>query len=224
MSLDTRINPAGNKHQETHGLETIWIPSLDPASRSIMVVLHGLGDSVDGYLWLPSALSIPSLNYLLVNAPDPYYGGYSWYDLDGDAGVGVFRSRRLLTALLTKLDLAGYPNDQCWMFGFSQGCLMTLETGLRFSTRLAGLIGVSGYLYDPVNLAKELGPHAKSLRVLVTHGRQDPLIPISKVRTQMETLKTSGIRLEWEEFNKAHTIDGPQELELIRRFILNPKP
>ena len=36
-----------------------------------MIVLHGLGDSMEGYRWLPEALQLPWLNYLLVNAPDP---------------------------------------------------------------------------------------------------------------------------------------------------------
>ena len=25
-------------------------------------------------------MNLPWLNYLLVNAPDKYYGGYSWFD------------------------------------------------------------------------------------------------------------------------------------------------
>ena len=47
-----------------------------------MVMLHGLGDSIEGYRWWPEALGLPWLNHLLVNAPDDYYGGYSWFDID----------------------------------------------------------------------------------------------------------------------------------------------
>ncbi len=45
-----------------------------------MVMLHGLGDSIEGYRWFPEAMGLPGMNYLLVNAPDEYYGGYSWFD------------------------------------------------------------------------------------------------------------------------------------------------
>ncbi|HZI33613.1 MAG TPA: serine esterase, partial [Candidatus Binatia bacterium] len=55
-----------------------FIPAADQASRRLFVVLHGLGDSAAGWSWLPGALNLPWLNYLLVNAPDEYYGGYSW--------------------------------------------------------------------------------------------------------------------------------------------------
>ena len=67
-------------------LETELIPAVERGSRRLMIVLHGLGDSMDGYRWLPNALRVPSLNYLLVNGPDEYYGGHSWYDFAGDPG------------------------------------------------------------------------------------------------------------------------------------------
>ena len=37
-------------------------------------MLHGLGDSIEGYRWMPEALDLPWLNYLLVNAPDANMG------------------------------------------------------------------------------------------------------------------------------------------------------
>ena len=71
-------------------LETEFIPAAKKSSR-LMVVLHGLGDSVAGFRWLPDALGLPWMNYLLVNAPDSYYGGFSWYDFAGDQAAGVLR-------------------------------------------------------------------------------------------------------------------------------------
>jgi phospholipase/carboxylesterase len=112
-------------------LTTEWIPAEDKGSKRSMVVLHGLGDSLEGYLWLPGALDLPWLNYLLVNAPDDYYGGYAWYDLDNPA-PGIGRSRRMLFELLDARRAQGWPTGQTVMFGFSQGCLMTIETGCRY--------------------------------------------------------------------------------------------
>src|SRR5258705_13260121 len=81
-------------------LETKLIRAEEHDSKRLMIVLHGLGDSMAGYAWVPEAVQIPSLNYLLVNAPDWYYGGYSWYEYAGDAGTGVRRSIKLLSGLL----------------------------------------------------------------------------------------------------------------------------
>src|SRR5207248_4390794 len=101
------------------------IPAETKDSRRLLIMLHGLGDSIAGYRWLPEALNLPWLNYLLVNAPDDYYGGYSWYDYVGDMGPGVMRSRKLLFEMLDAQRAKGFPTDQTVLGGFSQGCLMS---------------------------------------------------------------------------------------------------
>jgi len=200
-------------------LHTELIPSHDKSSRRLLIMLHGLGDSIAGYRWLPSALNIPSLNYLLVNAPDMYYGGYSWYDFIGDITPGVNRSRKLLVELLEAQVGAGFPADQITLGGFSQGCLMSLEVGLRYPHRLAGIVGISGYVCSPEQLIAELAPVAFKQRILLTHGTLDPLIPFSLVRGQVNLLQGAGLHVEWHEFLKAHTIAGEPELAVIRNFV-----
>jgi len=185
-----------------------------------MIMLHGLGDSVAGYRWLPEALNLPWLNYLLVNAPDDYYGGYSWYDFGGDLAPGVERSRKLLFELLDEQRQKGFPTEQTVFGGFSQGCLMSIDVGLRYPHRFAGIVGISGYVCEPEKLLKELSPVALQQRLLITHGTLDPLIPFAIVREQINDLKAAGLHIEWHEFVKAHTIAGELELEVIRNFIM----
>lgn len=200
-------------------LTTELVPALDKDSRRLMIVLHGLGDSMDGYRWLPVALGLPWLNYLLVNAPDEYYGGYSWYDLPGDAAPGVERSTRALFALLDAQRDRGFPTEDTVLFGFSQGCLMTIEAGLRYPHRFAGLVGISGHVHDVEQLLREQSPVAGEQRLLLTHGRFDPLIPLAPVRAQVQRLQQAGVRVEWREFAKEHTIAGEAELAVIRAFV-----
>ena len=200
-------------------LVTDLMPAQMKSSPCLMIVLHGLGDSIEGYRWLPPALGLPWLNYLLVNAPDQYFGGYAWYDFSGDAGTGVERSRALLFELLDEQRTRGWRADQTMLFGFSQGCLMTIEVGLRYPHLFAGLVGISGYVHEPQRLLLELSPVARQQRLLVTHGLDDPLIPFGPVREQVNLLKAEGIHIEWHEFVKGHTIAGEQELAAVRSFV-----
>ena len=200
-------------------LKTKLIPAEQRDSRHLMIVLHGLGDSMAGYTWVPQAMQCPWLNYLLVNAPDDYFGGFSWYDYQGEAITGVRRSSGLLNELLDAQRAAGFPTEQTILFGFSQGCLMTLETGLRYPYRFAGLVGLSGYVLDPVKLLSEAAPVAKEQRLLVTHGWQDPLIPCANVRVQMEQLRAGGITVDWHEYDMPHTIIE-EELAVVREFVV----
>ncbi len=201
-------------------LETEFIPAVKKDSRRLMVMLHGLGDSLAGFRWLPEALDMASMNYLLVNAPDPYYGGYMWYDFTGDAAAGVRRSRQLLFELLDAQRAAGFPTSQTVLSGFSQGCLMTIEVGIRYPHRFAGLVGISGYVHEPQETIRDITATARQQRFLITHGYQDPIIPFAIVRQQIQDLKAAGLDVAWHEFHKAHNIAGETELRLIRDFIL----
>jgi len=200
-------------------LDTRFIPAAAKDSRHLMVVLHGLGDSVEGWSWLPAALKLPGLNYLLVNAPDEYYGGYSWFDYPGDIVPGVHRSRKLLSGLLDELCAKGFPAGQITLGGFSQGCLMAIETGLRYPHRLAGIVGISGWVFEQENLLRDLTPVARTQRLLVTHGTMDPILPFAEVKAQVRHLQQAGLAVEWHEFPKAHTVHGEEEIAVLRRFI-----
>lgn len=200
-------------------LEHEFIPAQEPGSRRLWIMLHGLGDSIEGYRWLPQVMQLPWMNYLLVNAPDEYYGGYSWFDFAGDIVPGVQRSRKLLFELLEARRAEGFPTEQTILGGFSQGCLMSIDVGLRYPHRFAGIVGISGYVCEPEKLVEELSPVAGQQRLLITHGTKDPLIHFAEVREQINILKSAGLNLQFHEFLKEHTIAGEEELGLIREFV-----
>lgn len=200
-------------------LHTEFIPAAEKSSRRICIVLHGLGDSLAGWRWLPGALALPELNYLLVNAPDEYYGGCSWFDYPGPIAPGIHRSRKLLFELLEDLRAKGTPADQVTLMGFSQGCLMALETGLHYPHRLAGIVGLSGWVFEIENLIRDLTPAARSQRLLITHGHFDPLLPFAETQRQVSQLQAAGLNVAWHAFPKEHTIYGAEEVDVIREFV-----
>lgn len=210
-------------------LDSVFIPAADRVSRRLWIMLHGLGDSAEGYRWMPDVIGLPWMNYLLVNAPDFYFGGFSWFDFteDGNPEVmrpGVERSRKLLFQMLDHQRAAGFASDQTIFGGFSQGCLMALDVAARYSCRLAGVVGISGYVCEPGRLVTELSPVAVEQKFLVTHGTYDPLLPLAKTHEQIQILQAAGLNIEWRELRKEHTIAGQVEVDLIRNFVVGCFP
>jgi phospholipase/carboxylesterase len=207
-------------------LDHVWLRAPQPARR-LMVVLHGLGDSAEGFLWIQEALAIDSMDYLLLNAPAPYYMGFSWYDLPPHQAPGIARSRKVLNEVFTEIQNDGYLSERTFLFGFSQGCLMTLEFGSRYSRPLAGYIGVSGYSTDPEALLREMNPDVNNGNWLVTHGTDDEVLPVAITRAQMRLFNERGFRIDYREYMKAHTIDVRRELPDIRDWLrhrVDPTP
>jgi phospholipase/carboxylesterase len=205
---------------ELASLSSIYLSAKQPGPERLLVVLHGLGDSLEGFRFLPKLLDIPGLNYLLVNAPDSYFTGFSWYDIYGDSEKGVVRSRALLFEVVEEIKKAGWQCSQMGFFGFSQGCLMAMDLACRYPEAFGAVVGVSGYISKVEEYPEKLSPAARSQRILMTHGTSDPMLPLEPTRKQANALLGMGMRLEFKVYEKEHTIDPRQEVADIRAFLV----
>lgn len=199
-------------------VKNVFVPAKVPSKKWI-IVLHGRGDSPEGFRWLPTSLQDPSISYLLLQAPDDYYTGFSWYDLPPDQGPGILRSRKLLDQVFAEAETQGFRTEDAILFGFSQGCLMTIEWGARTTRKFAGFIGISGYVFDAETLAKEMSEEAKRGNWLVTHGTFDEVLDFKVTETQVDFLRGHGLPIDFKRYRKAHTIDDREELPMLIDFI-----
>ena len=198
-------------------LNNIFIPSKTP-SKKLMIVLHGRGDSSNGFTWLPPYLDIDEMNYLLLDAPYDYFGGRSWYDLPPNQLEGIAYSSSLLADILDTLFEEEFDASQSFLFGFSQGSLLTFEFGARYEQKLSGYLAVSGYIYNPQLLLKEMNPSLKTAHWLCTHGTKDEVLPYKTSKQQVETLQKEGFDIEFKTYPKTHTI-AEDELAMIKQWI-----
>lgn len=198
-------------------LSHIFIPSKVP-SKKLMIVLHGRGDSSTGFSFLPPYLDMEDMNYILLDAPYDYYDGFSWYDLPPNQLEGIIHSRALLTETLDRLFEEEFNAHESFLFGFSQGSLLTFEFGARYEKVLAGYIAVSGYIYDAETLLEEMNPDVKNANWLCTHGTYDDVLPYETSKAQVETLQKGGFEIDFKSYDKTHTI-AEDELKMFEAWI-----
>ena len=205
---------------EIRSLESAYFPPAKPGSDRLLLVMHGLGDSLEGFRFLPKMLDIPGLHYLLVNAPDSYFTGFSWFDIYGVMEDGIIRSRKILFELLDEVKAAGWRSEHIGVFGFSQGCLMALDLACRYPEAFGAVVGVSGFVGFLEEYPEKLSPAARSQRILMTHGTHDPMLPLEQTRKQANALHGMGLKLDFRVYSKEHTIDPRQEVDDIRAFLM----
>ena len=198
-------------------LNNIFIPSKVP-SKKLMIILHGRGDSSDGFTFLPPYLNIDNMNYILLDAPYEYYGGFSWYDLPPHQLEGIEYSRKVLAEVLDTLFEEEFNAHESFLFGFSQGSLLTFEFGARYKKVLAGYIAVSGYIYDADTLLQEMNQNVKASNWLCTHGIYDEVLPFSTSKEQVEVLQNGGFDIEFKSYQKDHTI-AEDELMMLAEWV-----
>ncbi|TVR08795.1 MAG: alpha/beta fold hydrolase [Planctomycetota bacterium] len=195
-----------------------------------VMVLHGLGDSRQGWLGVVPYLQLPQCGWCVVDAPNSYFGGYSWFRIPGLTGpsdtADDFRAdfqnslRQLDACIGELLEERALSSDKLFLMGFSQGCQMVVAHALRSQRRYAGVVGISGRLGDVDDYPHAFGPHAQAQDCFISHGTHDPLLPIAGSREQCGFLRDElGVRIDWREYAKEHTVDPQQELPDIRAWM-----
>jgi len=202
-------------------LKAIEIETAPNPTASI-VILHGLGADGNDFVPIARELDLRSagpVRFVFPDAPTrpvTINGGYvmrAWYDIFGfdsqqlrEDEAGLRESQALVEGLIAKEKSRGVPARRIVLAGFSQGCAMTLMTGLRHDERLAGLVGLSGYM--PLAAKAEAERHIanKDVPIFLAHGTQDPVIPIARARASRDALVAMGHAVDWHEYAMPHSV------------------
>jgi phospholipase/carboxylesterase len=203
-------------------MKTIVIsPSNNQDPKGLIVLLHGWGANAQDLASLAPLLNLPEYQFFCPDAPFPHphvFEGKMWYDLETSEHTGLRESQRLLSDWLKGLESqTGIPLSRTVLAGFSQGGAMTLDVGLGLesSQPLAGLVVFSGYLHSPID--RQTLPRPP---VLMLHGTQDSIVPVTAARQARDTLTQLGMTTNYREFDIAHEI-CPEEIALMREFVLH---
>ncbi len=179
------------------------------------MVLHGWGANAQDLATVVPFLNLPDYQFVLPDAPFNHpqvAGGKAWYDFQKN-NQGYYQSKQLLNDWLLSLAKdTGVPLNRTILSGFSQGAAMTLDVGLHLP--LAGLVALSGYLH-PITES----PNSAIAPILLVHGRQDSVVPLSAAQKARDNLQAMGAKVQYQEFDMGHEI-RPEVIALIRNFIV----
>eukprot|EP00050_Salpingoeca_kvevrii_P018398 m.73737 g.73737 ORF g.73737 m.73737 type:complete len:258 (-) comp8040_c0_seq1:22-795(-) len=193
-------------------LRLFTVPARSQHTATV-VFLHGLGDTGAGWASILAEIAAPHIKFLCPTAPvQPVTINMglpcnSWYDIKGlesserANAADLERSAALVREMLDKEIAAGVPANRIVLGGFSQGGALTLHTGLSGEHKLAGLMALSSYVPNKDIFPDRLSEHAKSMPVLVCHGKDDDVVQHSWGKASHELLQSFGVPSEFKDYN-----------------------
>ena len=204
-----------------------------PEPAHCVIWLHGLG--ADGHdfapivpeLHLPASLAVRFIFPHATIQPVTINGGMamrSWYDIltpnlvkrEDEAGIRI--SEQAIQALIARENARGIPSSRIVLAGFSQGCAMTLHTGIRFKEKLAGLMGLSGYLPLIDMAVHEREPANAATPIFLAHGTHDPVVTLERAEASRAKLVDLGYQVQWHTYPMPHSVCA-QEIDDISSFL-----
>jgi phospholipase/carboxylesterase len=213
------------------------LPTVDietaPQPRHAVIWLHGLG--ADGHDFEPIVPELvardwPPLRFVFPHAPVrpvTINGGMpmrAWYDIAGTTiaerqdEAGLRASFAELDALIEREIERGVPSSSILLAGFSQGAAVVLAGGLRQRRRLAGIVGLSGYLPLHGALPDEASADNRTTPIFLAHGSADPIVPEGLGAMSRDFLRQHGYTVDWHSYPMAHQVCA-EEIADLRAWI-----
>jgi phospholipase/carboxylesterase len=218
-----------------YNLDVTSIPTLsNNKAKQVIILCHGYGGdgkdisglAINWQRFLPDAI------FLCPNAPDVCDvnpTGYQWFDLSNEKEEIILEKSLLAEEKLSLfidqvLDSLQLESKNLALVGFSQGCMVSIQVGLKKKKKINCLIGYSGKIINQKHLKDNINSHPK---IYLMHGENDTIVPPMHLLEAKEYLSNQGIKIQTKLFkNCEHRI--PVEgsslgLAFLRRNLLSLK-
>ncbi len=187
-------------------------PDAPPKGAPLLLLLHGYGANEADLLGLAPHLDA---RLICVSARAPYaldFGGFAWFHVEIGADGVRFAFAEAAAPLAQVLALVAalrqeHRPTRIFIAGFSQGASMALAAALKRPRDFAGAIALSGLCC--LEMLPEDTASVQDLKVFMSHGRFDPVIPIAQARASRDMLLPLGLDLRYKEYDMPHAIAQP---------------
>ena len=196
-------------------LDTTTIPPISGNKpRQAIILCHGYGGdgkdisvlAINWHSFLPAAV------FLCPNAPEvcsinPH--GYQWFDLSSEKEEIILetslKSEKTFNTFIDQIfDNLHLEPINIALVGFSQGCMMILQVGLKKIQQINCLIGYSGKVINQKHLSNNINSKPK---IFLMHGENDEIVSPTHLLEAREYLKKYNINVKTKLFkNCEHRI------------------
>jgi phospholipase/carboxylesterase len=109
--------------------------------------------------------------------------GFQWFDLTDTSSDQILAKSFVAEMKLNKLidEVKNNYNllaNQIAIGGFSQGCMLSLQTGIKRKDQVRCILGYSGRIIDVDHLSKNINSKPN---IFLLHGDKDQIVPINSL-------------------------------------------
>jgi phospholipase/carboxylesterase len=207
---------------------TIINPSSKDIPKNAVILCHGYGGDGKDISLLASYWRnyLPDTIFICPDAPEKCAvspTGYQWFDLMDQTSDEILAKSLIAENKLNKLidevkKNNNLTSENIVLGGFSQGCMISLQTGIKRKDKINSILGYSGKIIDISHLQKNIISRPK---IILMHGDKDEVVTIESFLEAKNFFNKNNYQIETKIFkNCEHRI--PTEgsslgLEFIKR-------
>ena len=170
----------------SYSLNTTTLEPLSKAQpKSAVILCHGYGGDGKDISILASYWRnyLTDTIFICPDAPEKCAAssqGFQWFDLMDQTSEQILSKSLIAEIKLNKLidevkEKNNLLDNQIAIGGFSQGCMISLQTGIKRKDKINSIIGYSGKIIDIEHLGKNI---ISRPNIILMHGDIDQVVPI----------------------------------------------
>ena len=199
----------------SYSLKSIIIkPNLKSPIKNAVILCHGYGGdgkdiSIVANYWKNF---LPNTIFLCPDAPEVCKvnaSGFQWFDLmdqtqDEILSKSLIAENKLNNFIDEVIKKNKISSDKIALVGFSQGCMISLQTALKRKEKISCLIGYSGKIINHEHLSKNI---ISKPAIYLMHGDIDQVVPLNDFLASKEFFFNQNYKIETKIFqNCEHRI------------------
>ena len=206
---------------------------LDPISKekpkNAMILCHGYGGDGKDISLLANYWKnyLPETIFICPDAPEKCAvspNGFQWFDLMDQSEDEILAKSLIAEMKLNKLidevkSKNNLNSNQIGIGGFSQGCMISLQAGIKRKDKVRCIVGYSGKIINTKHLEKNINSRPE---IILMHGEKDEVVPISCLLEAREFFNKNEYKIETKIFkNCEHRIPSEGSsvgLEFIKKI------
>tara|TARA_B100000029_G_C17332191_1_gene872092 strand:- start:170 stop:826 length:657 start_codon:yes stop_codon:yes gene_type:complete len=210
---------------------TIIEPQSKDKPKQAIVLCHGYGgDGKDiSMLAVNWRRFLPDAIFLCPNAPEICSvnpSGFQWFDLEMEKEEKILEKSLIAEEKLTLFLDQVLNNFQLEpknlaLIGFSQGCMISLQVGLKNKKQINCVIGYSGKVINQKHLSSNIKAKPK---ILLMHGDSDAIVSPTHLLEAKEFFTNCGIKIKTKLFKNCEhriSVEGSSiGLDFLRKNLL----
>jgi len=199
----------------SYSLNTIILEPLSKVKpKNAVILCHGYGGDGKDISILASywRTYLPDTIFICPDAPEKCAAspqGFQWFDLMDQTPEQILSKSLVAEIKLNKLidevkERNNLSANQILIGGFSQGCMISLQTGIKRKDKINSIIGYSGRIIDTEHLSKNI---VSKPNIILMHGDIDQVVPIEGLLEAKNFFSNNNYEIETQIFkNCEHRI------------------
>jgi len=199
----------------SYSLNTIVLEPLSKEKpKSAVILCHGYGGDGKDISILASywRAYLPDTIFICPDAPEQCVAspsGFQWFDLMDQSPEQVLTKSLIAESKLNKLinevkEKNNLLANQIVISGFSQGCMISLQTGIKRKDKINSIVGFSGRIIDIEHLGKNI---ISKPNIILMHGDLDQIVPVNSLLEAKDFFNKNNYEIETKIFkNCEHRI------------------